>query len=234
MLQYGHGVPAPVPHETWAPVQDRAAGDLTLAHITPLGRVDHHAPGATLYAEGDSGDFVYGVIAGMVRTINVSRDGHRVVRGFHLSGEFFGMERAHLHASSAEAVSDTWAVRCSRSRLDTLAASDSQIANALWSWLLRMAARAEDLSVLGRASAAEKLAYFLIDFMGRVSAARSIELPMSRTDIGDYLGLSSETVSRTFTTLRRDGLITTHGRYVILLNPGALQRMSSGLMRRPS
>jgi CRP-like cAMP-binding protein len=211
----------------------RGAGELTLARIASLGRVDHFSPGTTLYAEGDAGDFVYCVVAGMVRTINVSRDGNRVVRGFHLSGEFFGMERAQRHASSAEAVSDTWAVRCPRSRLDALAASDSQIANALWSWLLRMAERAEDLSVIGRASAAEKLAYFLIDFVGRVSTTRSIELPMSRTDIGDYLGLSSETVSRTFTTLRRDGLITTRGRSVTLLNLGALQRMNGGLMRGP-
>ncbi|MCJ2049172.1 helix-turn-helix domain-containing protein [Methylobacterium sp. J-070] len=234
MLQPGHAVPAPGPRVDWPPASARTTGDLTLARITPLGRVDHFPPGVTLYAEGDAGDFVYWVVAGMVRTTNVSRDGKRVVRGFHLSGEFFGMERAPVHASSAEAVSDTRAVRCSRSRLDALAASDSQIANELWSWLLRMTERAQDLSVLGRASATQKLAYFLIDLMCRVSAGRSIELPMSRTDIGDYLGLSSETVSRTFTTLRQDGLISTRGRYVTLLDPGALQRMSGGLMRGSS
>jgi CRP-like cAMP-binding protein len=223
MLQYDCEDPAPGPHErptAWA----RAAGGLTLARITPLGRVDHFSSGATLYAQGDAGDFVYEVVAGMVRTINVSRDGKRVVRGFHLSGELFGMERAQLHASSAEAVSDTRVLRCSRSRLDALAGSDAQVATELWSWLLRMAERAEDLSVLGRASAAEKLAYFLIDL------ARRIELPMSRTDIGDYLGLSSETVSRAFTILRRKGLIATHRRYVTLLDPGALRRMSGGLV----
>jgi CRP-like cAMP-binding protein len=93
-----------------------------------------------------------------------------------------------------------------------------------------MAERAEDLSVLGRASAAEKLAYFLMDLARRISAARRIELPMSRTDIGDYLGLSSETVSRAFTILRRKGLIATHRRYVTLLDPGALRRMSGGLV----
>jgi CRP-like cAMP-binding protein len=230
MLQYDRVDPAPGPHDKWPPAWAPAAGGLTLARITPLGRVDHFSPGATLYAAGDAGNFVYGVVAGMVRTINVSRDGKRVVRGFHLSGELFGMERAQLHASSAEAVSDTRVVCCSRSRLDALATSDAQVAGELWSWLLRMAERAEDLSVLGRASAAQKLAYFLIDLARRVSAVRRIELPMSRTDIGDYLGLSSETVSRTFTTLRRDGLIATHGRNVTLLNPGALWRMSGGLV----
>lgn len=231
MLQYGHVVPAPGPHVPWPPALARAAGDCTLARITALGRVDHFSPGTTLYAEGDVGDFVYWVVAGMVRTVNVGRDGNRIVRAFHLSGEFFGMERAPLRASSAEAVSDTRAIRCSRSRLDALAASDSRIANELLSWLLRMTERAQELSALGRASAAQKLAYFLIDLMGRVSAGRSIELPMSRTDIGDYLGLSSETVSRTFTMLRRDGLIATRGRSVTLLDPGALQRLNGNLMR---
>jgi len=231
MLQYGHVVPAPGPHGHRPPATAPAGGDLTLARITALGRVEHFSPGTTLYAEGDVGASVYWVVAGMVRTINIGRDGNRVVRGFYLSGEFFGLERAPLHASSAEAVSDTRAIRCSRAQLNALAASDSQIANELLLWLLRMTERAQDLSALGRASATRKLAYFLVDLMDRVSAGRSIALPMSRTDIGDYLGLSNETVSRTFTTLRRDGLIATRGRCVTVLEPRALQRMNGGLMR---
>ncbi|MHC2109342.1 helix-turn-helix domain-containing protein [Methylobacterium sp. CM6246] len=234
MLQYGHVVPAPGPHVHRPLATALAAGDLTLARIGALGRVEHFSPGTTLYAEGDVGESVYWVAAGMVRTINIGRDGNRVVRGFHLSGEFFGLERAPRHASSAEAVSDTRAIRCSRSRLNALAASDSQIANELLLWLLQMTERAQDLSALGRTSATQKLAYFLIDLMDRVSAGRSIALPMSRTDIGDYLGLSSETVSRAFTTLRLDGLIVTRGRYVTLLDPVALKRMNGNLMRDAS
>jgi CRP-like cAMP-binding protein len=130
---------------------------------------------------------VYEVVTGMVRTLNVNRDGKRVVRGFHLSGELLGMDRAQLRASSAEAVNDTRVLRCSRCRLDAVAASDAQVASKLWSSLLRSVERAEHLSSLGRASAAEKLAYFLMDLARRVSASRRIKLPMSRTDIGDYL-----------------------------------------------
>ncbi|MDF2598957.1 MAG: Crp/Fnr family transcriptional regulator [Methylobacterium brachiatum] len=234
MLQYGRVVSAPGPQVHWPPASTRVDGDLTLARIAALGRVEHFSPGTTLYTEGDVGDSVYWVVAGMVRTINVGRDGNRVVRGFHLTGEFFGLERAMFHASSAEAVSDTRAIRCSRSRLNALAMSESQIAIELLSWLLRMTERAQDLSALGRASASQKLVYFLIDLMNRVSAGRLIELPMSRTDIGDYLGLSSETVSRTFTMLRRDGLIATRGRSVTVLDPGALRRMNGGLIRDAS
>lgn len=234
MLQYGYAVPAPGPHVQWPPALAQATGDLTLARTIPLGRAEHFSPGATLYAEGDVADAVYWVVAGIIRTVNIGRDGNRVVRGFYLSGDFFGLERTPLHASSAEAVSETRAVRCSRSRLDTLAISDAQVANELLSWLLRMIERAQDLSALGRASAAQKLAYFLIDLMDRVSAGRSIALPMSRTDIGDYIGLSSETVSRAFTTLRLDGLIATRGRYVTLLDPVALKRLNGNLMRDAS
>lgn len=231
MLHYSRAVPTPGPQVHRPPATAAGAGDLTLARITALGRVAHFTPGTTLYAEGDVGESVYWVVAGMVRTVNVGRDGDRVVRGFHLSGEFFGLERAPLHGSSAEAVSGTRALRCSRARLNALAASDPQIANELLLWLLQMTERAQDLSALGRASATRKLAYFLIDLIDRVAAGRSISLPMSRTDIGDYLGLSNETVSRTFTMLRHDGLIATCGRTVTLLNPGALRRMNGGLTR---
>jgi CRP-like cAMP-binding protein len=234
MLQYGRVVPAPGALPTWPPALTRAAVDPPLARIAALGRVEHVSPGMTLYAEGDVGHSVYWVAAGMVRTVNVGRDGNRIVRGFYRSGEFFGLERGPLRASSAEAVSDTRAVCCSRSRLDALAASDAQVAHELLSWLLRMTERAQDLAALGRASATQKLAYFLIDLMDRGSAGRSIALPMSRTDIGDYLGLSSETVSRAFTILRRDGMIATHGRDVTLLDPAALQRMNGNLMHGSS
>lgn len=230
MLHYGRVEPGSGPHDRWPPAWATAPCDLTLGRITPVGRVDHFSAGAPLYAEGDTSEFVYGVVAGMVRTASVGRDGKRAVRGFYLSGELFGIERTRLHTSSADAITDTRVVRCSRLRFDALAASDEQVASELWSWLLRTTERAEDLSVLGRASAAQKLAYFLIDFACRVSAGRRIELPMSRTDIGDFLGLSSETVSRTFTALRRVGLIATHGRNVTLLDPGALRRMSGSLV----
>lgn len=231
MLQYSRVLPTPSLQAHRPPATALGAGDLTLARITALGRVAHFSPGTTLYAEGDVGEFVYWVVAGMVRTVNVGRDGNRVVRGFHLSGDFFGLERSPLHASSAEAVSGTRAIRCSRARLNALAASDTEIASELLLWLLRMTERAQNLSALGRASATRKLAYFLMDLIDRVSTGRSIALPMSRTDIGDYLGLSNETVSRTFTTLRRDGLIATRGRTVTLLDPGALRRMNGGQIR---
>ena len=73
----------------------------------------------------------------------------------------------------------------------------------------------------------ERIAYFLTEMAERVGEADRLQLPMSRYDIGDYLGLSSETVSRAFTALRRRGLISTYGRAVVLLRPDLLQRLAA-------
>ena len=179
--------------------------------------------GATIYAQSDPADFIYQVASGVVRTITVHRDGRRIVHGFHLPGEIFGLEREKIHHCSAEAVCETELVQCPVSRLNTLADTDKEAARELWMSLLVSRDRtAERFMYVLHGTAFEKLAYFLIDLAWRTQSSRRIELPMSRYDIADYLGLSSETVSRTFTTLRTRGLIATKGRQVRLLNDDML------------
>ena len=180
-------------------------------------------PGATIYAQSDPAEFIYQVVSGVVRTITLNRDGRRIVHGFHLPGEIFGMEREKIHHCSAEAVCETELVQCPVSRLNTLADTDKEAARELWMSLLVSRDRtAERFMYVLHGTAFEKLAYFLIDLAWRTQSSRRIELPMSRYDIADYLGLSSETVSRTFTTLRTRGLIATKGRQVRLLNDDML------------
>ena len=175
-------------------------------------------PGATIYAQSDPAEFIYQVVSGVVRTITLNRDGRRIVHGFHLPGEIFGMEREKIHHCSAEAVCETELVQCPVSRLNTLADTDKEAARELWMSLLVSRDRtAERFMYVLHGTAFEKLAYFLIDLAWRTQSSRRIELPMSRYDIADYLGLSSETVSRTFTALRTRGLISTKGREVRLL-----------------
>jgi CRP-like cAMP-binding protein len=184
--------------------------------------------GQTIYAQEDPAEFVYQVVSGMVRTVTMRRDGHRVVHGFHLAGEIFGLERERLHHCSAEAVCETRLVQCPRSRLDDAAASDRDTARELWSCLLLSRDKtAERFIYLMRGSAFEKLAYFLIDLAWRTQSQGRIDLAMSRYDIADYLGLSSETVSRTFSVFRNRGLIATRGRRVTLLD-GRIVRMGRG------
>ena len=153
----------------------------------------------------------------MVRTTTLTSDGRRVIRGFHVPGEIFGVESGRTRACSAEAVCDTYLVRFERARLETLADTDRAVGHELLSWVLLSGDRiAQRVSLLGRGSAVEKLAYFLVDMAERLWNEVRVELPMSRSDIGDYLGLSSETVSRTFTTLRQRGLIAIDSHAIVL------------------
>jgi CRP-like cAMP-binding protein len=198
-----------------------------LAQTAGFGRTEVFRTGATIYSQEDPADYVYQVSAGIVRTTKLASDGRRVVRGFHVPGEIFGTEGGGAYTCSAEAVCDTYLVRLSRARLDTVAAYDRAVGQELLSWLLLNGDHvAQRLLLLGRGSAIEKLAYFLLDLAERLSVHRRLEVPMSRSDIGDYLGLSSETVSRTFTTLREKGLISLDGRFVMLLDVKALRALA--------
>jgi CRP-like cAMP-binding protein len=185
------------------------------------------AAGETIFAEGETARFIYQVRHGLVRAAKVTRDGRRVVQAFHLPGDIFGVSRTSTYSTTAEAVCDVHYIRCERFRFEDYAASNANIARQFWTWLIQCGERSEQLSLLGRGSAVEKLAYFLLDMAERMSAKSRIELFMSRYDIGDYLGLSSETVSRAFTWLRERGIIDTKGRHVIFLEISALRQLSS-------
>lgn len=202
-------------------VRPRSAPRLVLQ-----GSMQSRAPGATIYAQSDPAEFTYQVVSGVVRTITFHRDGRRIIHGFHLPGEIFGLEHERIHHCSAEAVGETKLVQCPVRRLNALA--DTDAARELWISLLVSRDRtAERLIYVMHGTAFEKLAYFLIDLAWRTQTGGRIDLAMSRYDIADYLGLSSETVSRAFTALRSRGLISTKGRQVRLLSDEIL-RMGDG------
>lgn len=217
MLSETHPVPArgtaPPPHFILAPPRG-----------TPLvieGCVIQTAGDGVIYAQEDPAQSVYQVVSGAVRTLSHTDDGRRIIHGFHLPGEIFGLEREKLHLCSAEAVCDARLVRCGRARLQALADEDLRAAEAMWWWLLLSRDRtAERLHFLTRANAIDKVADFLIDIARRTGSDGRIELPMSRYDIADYLGLSPETVSRAFSALRDKGLIACRGRTVVILEAG--------------
>jgi CRP-like cAMP-binding protein len=182
------------------------------------GSVRSCEPGATIYAQSEPAEFIYQIVSGVVRTVTVNREGRRIVHGFHLPGEIFGLEREKIHHCSAEAVGETRLVQRPVARLNVLVETDPDAAKELWISLLVSRDRtAERFMYVLHGTAFEKLAYFLIDLAWRTQSRGQIQLPMSRYDIADYLGLSSETVSRTFTALRTRGLISTKGREVRLI-----------------
>jgi CRP/FNR family transcriptional regulator, nitrogen fixation regulation protein len=179
---------------------------------------------STIYSQADLIKSFYQVTSGVVCTTKLTNDGRRAVRDFHLPGEFFGVETGQSYTCSAEAVCDVYLVRFDRKRLDASTNADGATWHQVLSWMLIDSERiAKRLLLFGRGSAVERLAFFLIDIAERYSAGTRLELPMTRTDIGDYLGLSSETVSRAFTTLREKDLVSIEGHTVTLRNVAALR-----------
>jgi CRP/FNR family nitrogen fixation transcriptional regulator len=178
--------------------------------------------GAEIYTQGENAGFLFKVAFGCVRVYRLMADGRRQICAFYLSGEVFGFEAASRHQFSAEAVGGTGVYRIRLTQ--EIAASSGFLPLALEA----MARAQQHLLVLGRQNAAERVAAFLLDMAERQEASDRIDLPMSRGDIADYLGLTIETVSRIFTRFRRMGLIRLVGlREVEFLNRQALQDLAS-------
>lgn len=174
-----------------------------------------------IFGEGEASRHVYRVISGAVRTYRVLSDGRRQIVEFHTAGDVFGLDGESRHALSAEAVRETVLQVVRRESF-----LNDQGADAAIQALLKTFHRAQaHMMLLGRHTACERVAAFLLDFRDR-SGADAIDLPMSRQDIADYLGLTIETVSRTFTQLQSARQIDLAScRRVVLRNPSALERI---------
>lgn len=181
-----------------------------------------------IYGEGETARSFYKVVSGAVRTYKLLDDGRRQISGFHLAGDIFGLGAGAHYQFSAEAVAATTVVAVDRGTLAKLAARDSELASELWTLTAEELDHLRGLmTTLGRKNAHERLAAFLLEMTGRIGANGAIELPMSRQDIADYLGLTIETVSRTFTQLEAEAVIELPScRRVVLKNGGALNRLN--------
>jgi CRP/FNR family transcriptional regulator, nitrogen fixation regulation protein len=173
-----------------------------------------------IFAEGDRADYVFRVVSGVVRTTRALADGRRQIADFYLPGDVFGVEPAAEWSATAEAVGDVVLVVARRSSI----AGDPDQAPKLWRQALSELRRCRDhVLALTHRSAVERLASFLLDLSMRLGVSDSLELPMSRQDIADYLGLTIETVSRTMTQLQCDGLLRLNGcRQVVFVRAAAL------------
>ncbi len=161
-----------------------------------------------IYGEGEPADYVYMVVSGAVRITKLLSDGRRQIGAFHLPGDAFGLDPRGEHRFAAEAIEDTVVLIVKRTALENLAERDSQIARELWSITARDLQRAQDhMLLLGRKTAQERIAAFLLEMATRARSGNLVELPMSRQDIADYLGLTIETVSRTLTQLENSAAI---------------------------
>jgi CRP/FNR family nitrogen fixation transcriptional regulator len=160
-----------------------------------------HAAETEIYAQGEQVGALYRIEYGAVRVYRLLADGRRQVVAFHIQGETFGFEAWHVRSFFAESITPTGLTLVD---VD----GDGRYSSDLMGLALRSMVRAQEhLLVVGRQSAVEKLAVFLVDLDDRQGNDGVIDLPMTRTDIGDYLGMTIETVSRSFSKLRAMGIL---------------------------
>jgi CRP/FNR family transcriptional regulator, nitrogen fixation regulation protein len=183
---------------------------------------------AEIYGQNEPAEYVYKVLSGTVRTYKVLNDGRRQIGAFYLSGDVFGLEIGEEHTFSAEAITDCKILVVKRSTLVGLAARDNEVARQLWAMTAAELQRAQDHIMLLIKTAQERVAGFLLEMAKRSAAASEVDLPMSRQDIADYLGLTIETVSRTLTQLEKGAAIAVPtSRRIVLRNRAALSRLNA-------
>lgn len=202
-----------------------------MAAMAPAGIQMVLGKGEELFAEGDEAEFFYQVVSGAIRSCKLLSDGRRQIDAFHLQGDIFGLEAGDEHRFSAEAVGDATVIAYRRSRLAALIQDDPVFRDRIMTATLRSLERAHDhMLLLGRKTAQEKMATFLLTMVQRISKDdEHFELPMTRSDIADHLGLTIETVSRTLTQFARSGLIRLlpAGRSIGLCNKMALRSLDA-------
>ena len=193
-----------------------------------MGAPMRFARNSEIYGEDEPAEYLYQVISGAVRTYRMLDDGRRQISAFYLPGDVFGVEAGDIHLSSAEAVSDAQILVAKRSAVMARAEHEKNLARQLWMLTVRELQRVQQHSLALIKSAEERVAGFLLEMAGRSSGGTAIELPMSRQDIADYLGLTIETVSRTFTQFVHSGMIALETtRRIQLRNRSALNRLNA-------
>jgi CRP/FNR family nitrogen fixation transcriptional regulator len=180
-----------------------------------------------IFGEGEPAEYVYRVLSGAVRTYRILRDGRRQIDEFHFAGGYFGIEAGPDHRTTAEAIADSTILAARRVTTGDLADQRGDVTRHLLQLTMEGLQRRQDhVVLLGRKSACERVASLLLDLADRSGCRLTFDLPMSRQDMADYLGLTIETVSRNLTQLQADGVIeipTT--RRIVLRDRAALADM---------
>jgi CRP/FNR family nitrogen fixation transcriptional regulator len=178
-----------------------------------------------IYSEGDGSDCWYKVVSGTVRICKLLADGRRHIGEFCFSGDCFGIDSSGERLYSAEAVDDVIVMRFQRNATERLIDQNSGLSRLLRDAMLRDLANAHGRTLLlGRMTAFQRVATFLLKMFERRDRTRALDLPMSRNDIADYLGLTIETVCRTLSGFKRDGIVAIpHPHRIELLDRNALE-----------
>lgn len=182
--------------------------------------------GEEIYAQDEDADLIYRVICGSVRTAHLQADGRRQIGDFYYEGDIIGVEVGETRRFSAEALSvcEVLALR----RAGSAAYETGRVERMIWAATASELQRTQShMLLLGRATACEKVARFLMDIAKRFKGEFVI-LPMSRQDMADYLGLTIETISRMLGRLQADGVIEFSGsRKYRVRRPGCLSELAA-------
>lgn len=207
----------------------------TLAGMRGLGTMQRLRPEQSVFHEGDPAKRVFMVTHGALKLYTLLADGRRQITGFMFPGDFLGVSVDQEYAFTVEALEETELWWFSRDAFDRFIAEHPQVERELYRLAAHELAEAQrQMVLLGRKAAAERLASFFLSLLERAERAsglpeRTFDLPMSRIDIADYLGLTKETVSRMLAHLRSRGLIRLQAQdRVEVLDRDGLRSMAQG------
>jgi CRP-like cAMP-binding protein len=186
-----------------------------------------YARNEEIFGEGEPAEYLYKVVSGAVRVSKILDDGRRQVSAFYMPGDYFGLEVGAEHSSSCEAIANSTVLVFKRSAVVERANRDGSVARKLWEITAAELGRAQEHILQLIRSAEERVSSFLLNMAARSQTTNEIDLPMSRQDIADHLGLTIETVSRTMTQFTAAGFIgLPSSRHIVLRNRSALTRLN--------
>lgn len=191
------------------------------------------APGQSVFFEGDPADSLFSVKLGVVKLFKLLADGRTQITGFLFPGDFVGLALLNKYTYSVEAVTAVELCKFPRVEFEALLLRFPELEHRLLVNASNEIAAAQDqMLLLGRKTAQERLATFLLMMRKRAASptqANTVILPMSRQDIGDFLGLTIETVSRTVTRLRKSGAIELPDPNRVIIRDEAMLTELSGI-----
>lgn len=180
--------------------------------FTSIGSLGTYAPKESLFWEGDLAEFQYRVVRGTVCLYKLLPDGRRQVARFCHVGDLIGLSARTNYQYTADALTDVTVQRIRRAELDAHMEDDPTLRRGVLASISEeLNAAQNQLLLLGRKSASERVASFLVTMteqaMRQGGDGHSVFLPMTRVDIADYLGLTHETVCRVFSQLKAQGIV---------------------------
>lgn len=194
--------------------------------------VEYLTPGQPLFFEGDGAKHVFEVLEGTLRIFRIISDGRRIITGFLHAGDIVGVSLRRDYLYSAEAITATKVRRLTRKSFEAAVADSEELRPQVFAHVCdEMAAAQDQMVLLSCKNAEERLCSFFLKYLKRAMSRGAlepiIELPMTRLDMADYLGLTIETVSRTITKLTGKGVLSSAGRHSLrIAKPSALAQLA--------